>query len=234
MDNRTRFFDAFAHDSHVVMGRRLCKFTLRHRFWLEALESPIVTGGEISLVDVEMAARLCAIPSRELDETVPRRFGRKSRWWERLAFTCRVWRRDTSAEYEAFFAYLTDHGNSPVVHENSIEFEEETDGPPLPPGEKARRRAKQLDTGVIPGLLNLVTGLVKRSGWEPDTVWALGPGEAEWYLTGVLIHDGVKVPVKTPSDEEFEEGIRREREAAEEELARRAGGESQIDMESQV
>ena len=49
-----------------------------------------------------------------------------------------------------------------------------------------------------------------RSAW----VWGLGPGEAEWYLTGVLLHDGGKVPVKSASDEEFEAGIRAEREAA--------------------
>ena len=63
--------------------------------------------------------------------------------------------------------------------------------------------------------LNLVAGLIHRAKWSPEVVWGLGPGEAEWYLTGVMLHDGVDVPIKTASDEEFEEGMRRERAAKE-------------------
>jgi hypothetical protein len=217
MNNRERFFDAFAHGPHDVMGRRMAKFTLRHRFWLEVFHSPIVDGGDVGMVDVEMCSRLCAIPFPELDERVPHEFGRRTRWWERMAFAWRTWRRRTGDEYEALLHYLIDHGNSPAVHENVMDLEGEPDphGPPLPPDELVRRRKrKRPDSGAIPGLLHLVTGLVRRSGWDPDVVWGLGPGEAEWYLTGVLLHDGVKVPVKSASDEEFEAGIRAEREAA--------------------
>lgn len=191
------------------MGRRLAKFTLRHRFWLEAFDSPVVIGGEVRLVDLEMATMICAIPYPELDKRVPQLVGRRPGRWTQLRFLVRsVLRANAQREYALLAAYLLDHGNPPATHESGIE-EGDPDGPPPRPG--AQQGPDQFAT--IPGILSLVTGLIRRAKWDPDVVWALGPGEAEWYLTGVLLHEGVNVPIKSASDEEFEEGLRREREA---------------------
>ena len=62
----------------------------------------------------------------------------------------------------------------------------------------------------MPGILGLVTALARGSGWDPETIWALSPGAAEWYLVGIFQHRGVDMRLKTEHDEEFEEGLRRE------------------------
>lgn len=196
MTNRERFFEAFAHTRHRAMGRALEVFSLRHRFWLEAFESPLVRGGALTLVDVEMAAAVCALPFERLDREVPRMLGRGPGWWTKLRFCWRLLRRRTAAEYAAFQAYMIDHGCPPATHHN----DEPAGG------------GKHYET--LPGIFGLVSGLVRGSGWEPDTVWALSPGQAEWYLTGIFLHRGVDMKLKSEHDEEFEEGLRKEREAA--------------------
>lgn len=65
-------------------------------------------------------------------------------------------------------------------------------------------------------------------------MWGLGSNEAEWYLTGVLLHDGVKAPIKPASDEELEEGIRAEREAARKAKAEIETGRDQSGGESRT
>jgi hypothetical protein len=62
--------------------------------------------------------------------------------------------------------------------------------------------------GSLPGVLGLVTGLMRCTGWEPETVWGLSPGAAEWYLAGVFLHRGVDVGLKSAEDEAMEEMLR--------------------------
>lgn len=183
MTNRERFEEAFGHMEHEVMGRRLAKFTLRHRFWLEAMGSPLAQGGEASLLDLEMATRVCEMPYPALDEGVPRMLARGPGRWGRWRYALRVWGRDAVREYRLFQGYLIDHGCPPATWHD---------------GEGQDTEAS------LPGLLGLVTGLMRGAGWEPDAVWRLSPGEAEWYLAGVFLHRGVDVGVKTAGDELME------------------------------
>jgi len=194
MHNRERFFEAFAHQQHRVMGRRLQPLSLRHRFWLEACGSPLVSGGEVNLIDLELASRICAVRSARLDEEVPGLLSRGPRWWEKARFLWWVFRGAASAEYEKLLAYFVDHGCPPTTHHQTVAT---TDG-------------KVYES--FPGILSLVTALIRGSGWEPDTVWRLSPGEAEWYLSGIFLHRGVDMRIKTEHDEEFEEGMLREAE----------------------
>jgi hypothetical protein len=205
MTNSERFLEAFAHVSHRVMGRSLQPFTLRHRFWLEAFESPMVTGGTATLLDLEMAARVCAIPYSRLDREVPRMLTRGPGWIPRLAFSLRMLRGRVAVQYAAWQDYLTDHGCPPACHGSG----------------KVSHGGKRYE--AMPGILGLVTALVRGSGWPPDTVWSLCPGAAEWYLTGIFIHRGVDMKIKTSHDEEFEEGLRLERREA---ARKKADGEA--------
>lgn len=194
MRNRERFCEAFAHVAHRVMGRRLEPFSLRHRFWLEAMESPLVTGGVVTLVDLDLAARVCAVPCRNLDREVPTLLERGPGRWERLRFAWWWMRGRADHEYAAFQEYFMDYGCPPATHGG---------------GASATQKGKRYET--MPGILGLVTGLIRGSGWEPETVWSLNPGAAEWYLVGIFLHRGVDMRLKTEHDEEFEEGMRRER-----------------------
>lgn len=197
MRNRDRFCEAFAHVGHVVMGRRLEPFSLRHRFWLEVLESPLVAGGEANLIDLELASRVCAMRFEALDRGVPGMLLRGPRWWEKLRFLRWVaWGR-AAVEYGKLQAYFLDYGCPPATHGGT---------PQAADGKRYE---------AMPGLLGLVTALVRGSGWEPETVWALNPGAAEWYLVGIFAHRGVDMRLKTEHDEEFEEGMRLEKQKAE-------------------
>lgn len=195
MQNRERFFEAFAHSEHRVMGRRMQPFSLRHRFWLEACGSPLVAGGEVSLIDLELASRICAVRFERLDVLVPALLSRTPRWWEKVRFLWWVFRGAATSEYERLLQYFVDHGCPPTTHHASV----------------ATAGGKVYES--FPGILSLVTALIRGSGWEPETVWKLSPGEAEWYLTGIFMHRGLDMRVKTEHDEEFEEGLRREAEA---------------------
>ena len=177
------------------MGRRLARFTLRHRFWLGAMESPVVSGGECSLLDLELAARVCAIPYDRLAVGVPRLLSRGPGWCGKLAYLVRMWRRRVEREYPLFQAYLLDHGCPPATFESDCEVVG-------PGGEDGAQ-----ESGSLPGVLGLVTGLM-RGGVQPETVWGFSPGEAEWYLAGVFLHRGVDVGLKTAEDEDMEEYLR--------------------------
>ena len=194
MTNEERFFEAFGHGEHEVMGKRLRKFTLKHRFWLEALESPLVGGGEVSLMDLELAARVCAIPYPALDGRLPRMLTRGMRWWQVPGWMWRAMRRSTASELRAFHGYLLDHGCAPETFEEAA---------------KVVGDGKVASVNPLPGLLALVTGVVRSTYWDPDTVWGLSPGEAEWYLAGVLTHKGVDVGLKSEADEAMEEFLKR-------------------------
>lgn len=195
MRNLDRFNEAFGHMEHSVMGRRLAKFTLRHRFWLEALGSPLVTGGEAGLMDLELATRVCAIPFAKLDARLPRLLARGPGWGGRLVYLASAWRRDAAVEYRLFQAYLMDHGCPPATYEDEVHVVGGDDG-------------EVASSSPLPGILGLITGLIRGAGWEPDIVWGLSPGEAEWYLAGVFLHRGVDVGLKTAADEAMEEFLR--------------------------
>lgn len=195
MTNEERFFEAFGHGEHVVMGRRLRKFTLRHRFWLEALGSPLMTGGEVSLMDLEMAARVCAIPCPALDARLPRMLARGMRWWQVPGWMWRAMRRHTARELRAFHGYLLDYGCAPETMEETIE--------------KVVGDGKAASSSPLPDLMALLAGVVRNVYWDPEVVWGLSPGEAEWWLAGVLTHKGVDCGLVSAADEAMVEYLKK-------------------------
>jgi hypothetical protein len=188
MTNKERFYEAFAHTEHVVFGRKLKRFTLRHRFWLETLECGAVVGGTVDWPAVELGVRICSMPYEGLDDAVKKLLRRGPRWWEAWRFLWRAMRGDLGKEYGALLEYMGDHGCAP---------ERNGDG-----------GGAGMTYEAMPGLLSLVCGVVRASGgWSPDTVWSLSPGEAEWYCTACYMHRGVDMGIKTEHDERFEAGL---------------------------
>ena len=204
MKNRDRFNEAFGHVEHEVMGRRLVKFSLRHRFWLEALECPLVMGGASRMMDLEMASRVCAMPYADLESKLPRVIGRGPSLLGKLGYLWKIWRRGADGEYKKFQDYLLDHGCPPATWGGEEEVTQVGEG--------------GKESGALPGIFGVVSGLMRGCGWDPDTVWGLSPGEAEWYLAGVFMHRGVDVGIKTAEDEDLEEFLlaRKAKEEAEE------------------
>lgn len=192
MSNKERFFEAFAHTRHRVMGRKLEKFTLYHRFWLEAMRSPLVMGGPVSMVDLELASRVCACAYEAVPGAIEGGAGgwrSLKGWW--FAIRC-LWLRP-EVESAKFVAYLSDHVCGPDTH---------------------HVRQVASDGKVyedFPGTMDQVCAVIRATGWTPDKVWTLGPGEAEWYMAGVYRLRGVDMKIKSEHDEEFERRLREEK-----------------------
>lgn len=189
--NKERFFEAFAHTRHRVMGRRLRKFTIYHRFWLEAMRSPLVMGGEVSMVDLELASRVCASGYGDVEGVIERGVGG---WWSLAGwwFALRCFFLDPVREAAGWRGYLEDHVCGPNTHH----------------GVEASRDGRVYED--FPGVMDQVCAVIRATGWEPEVVWSLGPGEAEWYMAGVYRLRGVDMKVKTEHDEEFEEELAKE------------------------
>lgn len=220
MKNIDRFNEAFGHMEHRVMGRRLCKFTLRHRFWLEAMESPVVRGGETSLMDLELAARVCAIPFGDIDRKLPRMLERGPGLLGKLGYLGRGWRGNTRMEYLKFQAYMMDHGCPPATWDEMAKGMEDAE--------------EGQEGGSLPGVLGLVTGLMRGACWEPETVWALSPGEAEWYLAGVFMHRGIDVGLKSAEDEAMEAKLKQRTEEKEQNAKDAEVSQSGIEVEEKA
>ncbi len=81
---REAFLEAFLHGEHVLLGRRLRPFCLRHWLLLDAMESPLLRGGPVEIGDLQLAALVCstgndeALRSNTLRERLWRRLTRLS------------------------------------------------------------------------------------------------------------------------------------------------------------
>jgi hypothetical protein len=198
MRNKDRFYEAFVHVRHRVMGYRLKDFKLYHRLWLEAMESPLVLGGEVSVVDLELAALICSSERDEIPMMVER--GSSGCWsWRGWWFALRSIFLDPGKEAVKFHGYLEDHVCGPDTHAGGD------------PG----------GVGFVefPPTMDQVCAVIRATGWEPALVWDMGPGEVEWYMAGVYRHRGADVGIKSEHDEEMEAGMkaRKESELAEKE-----------------
>jgi len=58
--------EALFHDGpYTVLGRRLDPFCLRHYLFLEAYGSPLIHGGNVTMIDLQTAALVCSTSSHE-------------------------------------------------------------------------------------------------------------------------------------------------------------------------
>lgn len=164
----------------------------------------------MALVDLEMAARVCAIRFEDLNRKVPAMLLHGPSWWGRIRFTFRLLCASADVEYARFQDYFVDHGCPPATHNAA------------PVSADGKRYES------MPGIIGLVTAIARGSSWPPETIWACSPGAAEWYLAGIFTHRGVDMRLKSSHDEEFEAGMRAEREAqlAAKMAAKTAAGDS--------
>lgn len=57
------FKEAFVHDEHFILGRKMLPFCLRHHLILESIQSPIIIGGSITIKDLQAAVTVCSTKS---------------------------------------------------------------------------------------------------------------------------------------------------------------------------
>jgi hypothetical protein len=57
------FTEALIHDRHVILGRDMQPFCIDHVLILEALKSPLIFGGPITIEDMQLAVQACSTDS---------------------------------------------------------------------------------------------------------------------------------------------------------------------------
>lgn len=175
---------------HVCLGVKLQPFSLWHRFLLRALDSPIFTGGELTLPQLRVAVGVCRLrPFRcKLRKPIPGWF---------------LIRHGFKAEVTRFMEYCGDYITRP---EWAVIPEEGPKGSPAPE-----------PRGVIPDDIMIAADIIGWTGWKEKRVWALGIGRAHWYQMCAHRAAGLDVDYVDASEREFRaemraaEAVRRER-----------------------
>lgn len=184
------FYNAFLPPSADVCGRRLDQFTVWHHFVLEAVGSPVVTGGEnITPVDLLVAVRVC-----RLKYGGPRRLSpglRDFLWRRRMVRNPELFKR----EAKRFYAWLEGSAAAPNYWQRRSSGGEQT----------------VYSSEYTPQSLALVCSLMARAGLSRADAWNTPIGEARWLdaqlarLEGVDLHflpDGAQ---RDPADYTEEE-----------------------------
>lgn len=190
----TAFEESFIHsDDHRVLGHRLRPFSLYHQMMLEAIGSPVVSGrSAISIVDLEVACRVCASGYNEY-----RKAAERVGFFRKFLFAKKVLTTDMKSELLKFDRYFSDyvalpekHGDTPVSKDGKVYQD-------------------------FPAPLSVVGLLMSRGfeGGSREKIWMTPIGEAHWYCATFLRLDGEDLKLITEHDREFIEGLRRDREA---------------------
>ena len=185
------FEESFVHtEGHRVMGRKLKPFCLHYQFWLEVVDSPIlIPGAKISVIDLEIASRICSCSYGKVARIARKRPGRIQKWW----FAIRAIRTDVRRELEKLDAYLVDYSRPP----------ERLDEPDLDKNGRPRHD--------FPPTLAVATCLMALGFENGDEkkIWTAPLGKMHWYAASYLRLQGADLKLVTDHDREFMEGIRK-------------------------
>lgn len=192
-----RFAEAIFHrrEGHRVIGKRLLPFSTWHKVQLEYANSPFFAGGEVNVVDLELAVGICGTRYPDFF------FYREKNGWRKIAWM--IWAERVNARLEArkFEAYLADYLSPPKLWETAKKK-----------GQKPARR--DVDDSIAE-----VAYYLAAYGGSPATAWDLPAGELQWMNVCAAKQSGADVRVWTPADERaFREHVKR-REATLEKLA---------------
>ncbi len=184
------FFDAFCEGAeHRVCGRRLRPFCAYYRHWLELCHSPLVNEGHVTIVDLEIASRICTSRFGEAHRALRR--PRLGRW----LWTLRALRYDAGREGQRFAAYVKDHTSGPKRREDLISD--------LTGNAGERNRLQKL-----PPTLQMVCELIWQTKWEEERAWMMPMGRMLWLLAGFRRIEGMDDKgMLTEHDREFIEGL---------------------------
>jgi hypothetical protein len=177
-------------DDHYLMGRKLRPFCLEYQFWLEAIKSPLLTGGDLGVIDFELASLICSSGYRQSSAIQRRRLN----FFQKILWGIKVLRTDLRKERAAWERYLIDHCSMPERWgDNSGETE---DG------------QKYTD---FPSVLGIVALLMKNNfeGGSRESIFMAPLGEVHWYAVAFYRNDGTDVGLITDHDREMMEGIRK-------------------------
>jgi hypothetical protein len=182
------FAEAFVNSTHRVLGRKLKPFCLWHRFQLEILESPFLSGDVINIVDLERAVQACCL-------TYPEVIKAKINMW---SFRWRLAGCSFEAEVKKFMNYVEDHFSPPKF---------------LP--QLKKRYMPETINHPPPENLIIFSAVAALTGWKDKEIWMLPLGQAYWYAASHWYQAGAELDFLTPEHLVLRERIKQMQEEKE-------------------
>ena len=170
-----RFAQAFLHNPHhKVLGKELSPVSLWHKLQLEYVNSPVMSGGSVSVSDLILAVEICRTQFPVMATlNVPKRGLRRTLW---LLWAERV---NMPREMKSFTDYCEDYCSMPKI-------------------EMAKKGEKVPDMDYC---LSDVALYRKMSGSPRDETWNIPLGELAWMNAAFSRSEGADFCVETPLDE---------------------------------
>jgi hypothetical protein len=173
------FAEAWVNSTHRVLGLELLPFSLWHRFQLELLDSPVLSGKTIKPLDLERAVRACRL-------IYPATVSSKVNLW---SFRWRLAGRGFDQECMKFGSYLSDYFSIPQF---------------LPPTKKTRRTEV---IHPPPENMRIYSAVATMTGWPEERIWMLPIGKAYWYAAGHWYQSGQELDFLTPEHKVLKQRI---------------------------
>lgn len=112
------FLECAIHDEHVILGKKMQPFCLRHYLILLASKNPLLVGGVITRLDLQRALLICSSKSNQ--EYFSLKDGWRERYWFSKTAQCHV-----TKNKNLFNDYIDDYFPSFPMWENEDEGSEE-------------------------------------------------------------------------------------------------------------
>jgi hypothetical protein len=104
---------------HRILGRRLRPLCLWHLLLLQTIDSPFITGGSISLLDLKTAIGICGLRYRNSDIKRP--------WFPRFTTITRL-----KKNVDLFIEYIGDYSSKPEYNVVPFDLKMPSGPPPAP------------------------------------------------------------------------------------------------------
>jgi hypothetical protein len=158
------FYEAFINCEHIVLGKKLLPFCLRHCLFLEAIDSPymkVLNGieSEITRRDLELVVLVCSAKCDIL--TALSKANYIQNWYIKF--------HSFKSASTKFLSYLSDYVALPELWENG-------------------------ESEVVlnsPWILSKATLLLSKTSMTSDEIWNMPLGELLWYCAAFAEQEGV-------------------------------------------
>jgi hypothetical protein len=171
----TRFAEAFLNQQHTVLGKPLLPYCCWHKFQLEVINSPVLLGEPVNLINLEHAVAICRSVYPQMAS-----FAAGNTRWQRFKWFWKMRRYQFGREVQKFSTYLDDYASGPKLWEQKGSGNKEPD---------------------VDDNLEAVAFFYKQTGCSESDAWMMPLGKLRWYNTMFSRLEGAQVDFWTPDDE---------------------------------
>jgi len=165
---------------HRLFGVTLRPFCLWHNYMLQAIDSPFIRKGDVTLFDLKTAVGACQLRFR--DSRIRRPF-----------WPLRVGHNGLRSGVDRMLQYYGDYLQRP---DYSVHTKDNPDAMPSGP------------RGAAPESLQVAWDIIGWSSWPEAYVWEMPIGAAYVYQAAALRARGVDLDFMTPKEREFQAAMK--------------------------